>query len=175
MRCDAPADRPVSDALGRGLILLLCGGLMGCAELTALHQANAPQPASRAYEPPPASSLKPNGAVASAAPNLPAAPSNDRMPPKPAKPATARPAMPLQDVRELIGLERSELQARLGEPAMLRRDAPAEIWQYRSALCVLDLFLYRDGQTVRVTNAELRPRDGREIPNALCLSSLQSS
>jgi hypothetical protein len=84
--------------------------------------------------------------------------------------AVVRP--PLRDVRELIGLERHELQDRLGDPALRRRDAPAEIWQYRSSLCVLDLFLYRDGQAVRVTNAELRPRDGRELPAATCLSSL---
>lgn len=79
---------------------------------------------------------------------------------------------PLTDVSELIGLERQQLQARLGDPALRRRDAPAEIWQYRSSLCVLDLFLYRDGQAVRVTNAEFRPRDGRELPVATCLSSL---
>jgi hypothetical protein len=85
-------------------------------------------------------------------------------------PALARPA--LKDVRELIGLGPTELQARLGDPALRRRDAPAEIWQYRSALCVLDLFLYREGPATRVTNAELRPRDGREIPAATCLSSL---
>jgi len=78
----------------------------------------------------------------------------------------------LRDVRDLIGLEPRELQDRLGEPALLRRDAPAEIWQYRSALCVLDLFLYRDGAATRVTNAELRPRDGRDLPAATCLSSL---
>ena len=85
-------------------------------------------------------------------------------------PALVRP--PLKDVRELIGLGPTELQARLGDPTLRRRDAPAEIWQYRSALCVLDLFLYREGQATRVTNAELRPRDGREIPAATCLSSL---
>ncbi len=79
---------------------------------------------------------------------------------------------PIKDVRELIGLERHEVQARLGDPALLRRDAPAEIWQYRSPLCVLDLFLYRDGPAMRVTNAELRPRDGRELPATTCLSSL---
>jgi hypothetical protein len=85
-------------------------------------------------------------------------------------PALAR--VPLKDVRELIGLGPSELQARLGDPALRRRDAPAEIWQYRSPLCVLDLFLYRDGPATRVTNVELRPRDGRELPAATCLSSL---
>jgi len=85
-------------------------------------------------------------------------------------PALVRP--PIKDVRELIGLAPTELHARLGDPALRRRDAPAEIWQYRSALCVLDLFLYRDGAVTRVTNVELRPRDGRDIPAATCLSSL---
>ena len=32
--------------------------------------------------------------------------------------------------------------------------------------------LYREGAVTRVTNAELRPRDGRELPAATCLSSL---
>jgi hypothetical protein len=85
-------------------------------------------------------------------------------------PALVRP--PIKDVRELIGLAPTELHARLGDPALRRRDAPAEIWQYRSALCVLDLFLYRDGAVTRVTNVEVRPRDGRDIPAATCLSSL---
>jgi len=92
--------------------------------------------------------------------------------PEPASPARSALRPPVNDLRELIGLERQQLQARLGDPALRRRDAPAEIWQYRSALCVLDLFLYRDGQVVRVTDAELRPRDGRELPAATCLSSL---
>jgi hypothetical protein len=87
-----------------------------------------------------------------------------------ASPALVRP--PIKDVRELIGLAPTELHARLGDPALRRRDAPAEIWQYRSALCVLDLFLYRDGAVTRVTNVEVRPRDGRDIPAATCLSSL---
>jgi hypothetical protein len=79
---------------------------------------------------------------------------------------------PLKDVRELIGLQGHELQARLGDPSLRRRDAPAEIWQYRSTLCVLDVFLYRDGTAMRVTTAEVRPRDGRELPAGTCLSSL---
>src|SRR5260221_5762501 len=64
------------------------------------------------------------------------------------KPDTIRP-QPLKDTRELIGLERGDVEARLGPPALRRRDAPAEIWQYRSPLCVLDLFLYRDGAATR--------------------------
>jgi hypothetical protein len=87
-----------------------------------------------------------------------------------APPGALRP--PLKDVRELVGLQSHELQARLGDPSLRRRDAPAEIWQYRSTLCVLDVFLYRDGQAMRVTTAEVRPRDGRELPAGTCLSSL---
>jgi hypothetical protein len=86
--------------------------------------------------------------------------------------ATTAVRPPLKDVRELIGLKRDQIQARLGDPAFRRRDAPAEIWQYRSPLCVLDLFLYRDGTAMRVTDAALRPRDGRELPATTCLSSL---
>ena len=152
--------------------------LAGCAEappeFTALANMIGPPPKRFADGVPAHAGIPPEPTQTTAAP--PAA--EPAAPPAPApattmaavSPALVRP--PLKDVRELIGLGPTELQARLGDPTLRRRDAPAEIWQYRSALCVLDLFLYREGQGTRVTNVELRPRDGREIPAATCLSSL---
>jgi hypothetical protein len=144
------------------LAVLTCALLIGCTEIPRDASGNLIGPPRKRFEGEPA-----HGAIAPESPtaNAPALP-------EPATPASTATRPPVNDVRELIGLERQELQARLGDPALRRRDAPAEIWQYRSALCVLDLFLYRDGQAVRVTNAELRPRDGRELPAATCLSSL---
>ncbi|MBI3512553.1 MAG: hypothetical protein HY060_00510 [Proteobacteria bacterium] len=154
-------------ARGLGPVVLASALLIGCADLRS---ALAPElteligPPHKRFE----------GLPAHAAAEVTAAVEPAAAPP-PAVVASAAPALvrpPLKDVRELIGLERHELQARLGDPALRRRDAPAEIWQYRSPLCVLDLFLYREGPGMRVTTAEVRPRDGRELPATTCLSSL---
>ena len=58
----------------------------------------------------------------------------------------------------LTGLEPNELLSLLGEPNLRRSDPPAELWQYRDAGCVLELYLYRDGDAYRVVRAETRGR-----------------
>jgi hypothetical protein len=60
---------------------------------------------------------------------------------------------PLGSVTEpsrLKGLNPLQVRSVLGKPGFTRRDAPAEIWQYRAHACTLDLFLYDEGlgQTV---------------------------
>jgi hypothetical protein len=158
--------------LAPSLAILACGLLIGCAEL----QTGMPRDFSTLVGPP-QKHFEGVPAYGAIAPEAPAGTQATVALPEAAgavSPASlgAGTRPPLRAVDELIGLERTELQARLGAPALRRRDAPAEIWQYRSSLCVLDLFLYRDGPAVRVTNAEIRPRDGRELPAATCLSSL---
>lgn len=154
-----------------GVSLVTASLLAGCTEvppeLSKLADMIGPPTRSRFVDGVPAhAGVPPESIVQEAAP--PAEPP----PITTASVAPGQSRAPLNDVRELIGLAPNELQARLGDPALRRRDAPAEIWQYRSPLCVLDLFLYREGAATRVTNAELRPRDGRELPAATCLSSL---
>lgn len=39
-------------------------------------------------------------------------------------------------------MEVEALEARLGRPALRRRDPPAEFWRYRIGGCALDLILY---------------------------------
>ena len=51
---------------------------------------------------------------------------------------------PTPDISELIGLNSIGLNHLLGKPILVRREAEAEVWQYRTANCVLHLFLYRD-------------------------------
>ena len=46
----------------------------------------------------------------------------------------------------------------LGEPDLRRPEPPAELWQYRSADCVLDVFLYADDGRYRVVRSETRNR-----------------
>lgn len=62
----------------------------------------------------------------------------------------ALPAAPVTEPARLKGLSPLQVRAVLGTPVFMRRDAPAEIWQYRGRGCTLDVFLYDDkaGQSV---------------------------
>lgn len=58
----------------------------------------------------------------------------------------------------LDGWSAAGLSARLGRPDLLRREAAAQVWQYRGATCLLDVFLYPDARgAVQVVHASLRP------------------
>jgi hypothetical protein len=59
----------------------------------------------------------------------------------------------------LTGLSAAEVVGLYGEPDFRRTEPPAELWQYRSADCVLDLFLYSDPSGVRVVHGETRDRN----------------
>ena len=72
----------------------------------------------------------------------------------PVQPLTARrPELPA-----LTGMASAELMALLGEPDFRRPEPPAELWQYRTADCVLDIFLYVDGDRYRVLTSATRDR-----------------
>jgi hypothetical protein len=60
----------------------------------------------------------------------------------------------------LAGLAPRDLVALLGQPDFRRVEPPAELWQYRSADCILDIFLYSDGDTgdYHVVHSETRER-----------------
>lgn len=49
------------------------------------------------------------------------------------------------DPTRLKGMSPTQVRAVLGKPMFTRRDAPAEIWQYRGRACTIDLFLYDEG------------------------------
>jgi hypothetical protein len=57
---------------------------------------------------------------------------------------------------DLVGLDGPELEHLLGAPGLVRRDYPAEVWQYRNPACVLDVYLYPDHDRLTVTHAEAR-------------------
>lgn len=88
-----------------------------------------------------------------------------------------------QDPLALEGRSDDAVRGLFGAPTLIRHEPPAEIWQYRSATCVLDVFLYfstEAGQTNDglVRHAELRPRHDI-TPNASfeadCLRSLRAN
>ena len=83
-------------------------------------------------------------------------------------PVRARPALKPAfianpDPKALIGLERADVAALLGPPKLLRRDPPAELWQYLSDACVLHVFMYVTGDAgrYRVRHVEVRDRQAK--------------
>ena len=98
--------------------------------------------------------------------------------PDPAPEASAAPAVRTveDDPDRLRGLDRTSLEALLGEPGFIRRDEPARIWRYRHESCVLDLFLYaepgRDGPSYRVRHVEARAGERRAASARGCLRAL---
>jgi hypothetical protein len=81
---------------------------------------------------------------------------------------TARPHFSLTEMASLSQMSDRQLTQRLGAPDFTRRDAPAEIWQYRSASCVLDVFLYPEGGGLKVVHATTRDRDKLGTPDDSC-------
>ncbi len=64
-------------------------------------------------------------------------------------------------LEELRGLDAAQLMQLLGKPTLLRDEATAQMWQYRSEACVLHLFLYPGPGAAgekRVQYVEARPR-----------------
>lgn len=78
------------------------------------------------------------------------------------------------DPEEFVGYQPDSLLPILGAPDFVRRDGPAQIWQYRAENCVFDLFLYGDGDTSRVTHVELRERRATNETAEACYSRMRA-
>lgn len=73
----------------------------------------------------------------------------------------------------LVGLSHAEISEIFGKPQFRRHDAPAEIWQYRGAACILDLFLYDTGKgLLRVRHFEIRHPGAKPVSRRRCLGAL---
>ncbi|HET6620515.1 MAG TPA: hypothetical protein VFG64_11275 [Dongiaceae bacterium] len=95
----------------------------------------------------------------------------------PAGKTGAQPAAPILsgDPASFIGLGGSELSRTLGEPKQVRKDEPAEIWQYSGADCVVDFYLYRNADGLSVAYLEARDRTAAAAPTDRCVKSLLQS
>ena len=93
--------------------------------------------------------------------------------PLPARPNREAAFVPDLDPSALLGLMRADVAALLGPPRLLRRDPPAEMWQYRTEECVLHVFLYAAPADTgyRVRHVELRGHDRAPVP-AKCYTEL---
>lgn len=76
------------------------------------------------------------------------------------------------DPDEVMGLGRNAVQALLGKPGLVRREAPAEVWQYQSGGCVLDVFLYEASPDFQVVYLEARTGQAINTATATCLGAV---
>lgn len=76
------------------------------------------------------------------------------------------------DPDEMMGLGRKAVQALLGKPGLVRREAPAEVWQYQSGGCVLDVFLYQASADFQVVYLEARTGQAIDTAAATCLGAV---
>ncbi|MEQ9490179.1 MAG: hypothetical protein RIM72_14425 [Alphaproteobacteria bacterium] len=72
-----------------------------------------------------------------------------------------------------------DVNAALGAPGFIRRDGPAEVWQYTGrkdgATCILDVYLYSDASTadaLRVTFVELRGASATRAQRRACFADM---
>ncbi|WP_189049877.1 hypothetical protein [Aliidongia dinghuensis] len=83
-------------------------------------------------------------------------------------PQPARAHFAVAEMASLHDMSDRQLVQRLGTPDFTRRDPPAEIWQYRSASCVLDVFLYPGDGGLKVAHATTRDRIKLGTPDNGC-------
>ncbi|GEM_PF-5484776 len=72
----------------------------------------------------------------------------------------------------LLGKNESDLRQIFGKPSLVRREQPAEIWQFAAKSCVLDLYLYDKGQGLALAHIEERDRQGETLTTSDCLKQL---
>ena len=93
------------------------------------------------------------------------------------KKARAQPVAPIlsDDPSSFIGLGDAELSRTLGQPKQVRKDDPAEIWQYSGADCVVDFYLYAGDAGLAVAYMEARNQAAEATPADRCVRSLMQS
>jgi hypothetical protein len=98
-------------------------------------------------------------------------------PPAPSQAAAPSPAPPDEKVAAIPpspqlarfrDLRATEVEALVGGPDFRRVEPPAELWQYRTADCVVDLFFYGKGDNRRVVRADGRSRDPARANDERC-------
>jgi len=76
--------------------------------------------------------------------------------------------------QSLIGLDADGVTGLMGAPDFERAERPAKIWQYRSATCVVDVFLFDNKGKSEVAHVAVRGRKVRNIDEKSCFASILS-
>jgi hypothetical protein len=86
----------------------------------------------------------------------------------PALPASRTSSDAASRLGTLQGLRPVDIVRQFGQPDFRRTEPPAELWQYRTADCVLDIFLYAEPDGFHVLHAEVRGRGGAVASRGGC-------
>lgn len=76
------------------------------------------------------------------------------------------------DPNRLFGLDGHRVAELLGPASFVRRDGPAEVWQYRAEACVLDVYLYKESGALAVAHVDLRQRRTATLPARRCFRAM---
>ena len=85
--------------------------------------------------------------------------------------ATASTGGAFASPKDMVGKSGVQITSAIGAPAFRRKDGEAQIWQYRGTNCLLDVFLYKDGTSLKVKHAELRRRASGGLSESACLAN----
>ena len=77
-----------------------------------------------------------------------------------------------RDPARLLKMREEKLTQILGRPGIVRREASARVWQYRTPSCVLNLYLYNEMNVLRVVYYQFHPVRGASVSSADCFESL---
>ncbi len=161
-------------AVAAVLMLAACAGVANPFAVAAPEQSPPPRPAAT-EQTGPAPAQTPEPAAPRAAPH--AVPGIDV--PREVSRAVARAALPPTPPVPLTGLgarirgmEKTAIARLLGEPSFIRRDDPAEIWQYRGERCILDIFMYKDGKSFAAAHVALRSRTVERPADEKCYADI---
>ncbi|SOD92375.1 hypothetical protein [Caenispirillum bisanense] len=94
--------------------------------------------------------------------------------PRPVLDAKAIAAAP--DPAGFVGKAPAVVQTAFGDATLRRREPPAEVWQYRTGACVLDLVFYPEGTAgaLQVAHVALRPVDAPAIDGKTCAAHVRA-
>jgi len=75
---------------------------------------------------------------------------------------------------ELLGKRTPWVSEHLGQPFFKRTEGGAELWQYKTAECVLNIFIYEDfeGGQRRVLHFDARDLKGKPTKRDGCINSI---
>jgi len=133
-------------------VLFMTLGIAACA-------GNAPPPPNSAQTEPASVATLPDAAAAESTP-------------EPVKTATP-PPIPVPDAETFLNRNGVEIAEILGEPGFVRKDPPAELWQYRTGACTLDLYFYDEGAGAYALEwLDFRGTDGTSAARDACLREI---
>jgi len=72
----------------------------------------------------------------------------------------------------LVGMDRAEIIRTMGIPVFRRLEPPARIWQYRTVICIVNIFLYETDRRVTAEYVESLGQKNKNVDEDQCFRSI---